>query len=270
MLGYPYDYIFDNLQVSPKQAATIPVVCNNMTIETDFWEKNDLVLKASTDDYSIEITLYGGLTKLYGTYDASNLFATINTSAVDMKENTTATFSLEGDLAKFEASYVYGIDTLQLTLTGEPYADPATIVPTDTAAYILTKTHIGKMSGFNTVYDKDEGIEIKIQVPNGNWLEGVTKDDFSYGSYVKVDGKQLEILRGNLKVVENGTTKTATIGILCSDKVWYNIIATTADQYTTAVENIVTTAATTKQLKNGKLIIIRNKQTYNAAGAIIQ
>jgi hypothetical protein len=271
MLGYPYDYQLD-VQVSPKKASTIQVVSNNMVVEPDEWEAEDLKLTASAGGYTIEISLIGGMTKLYGTYSASALYATVNLSTVELVENTNAAFSLENDLAKakFEASFVYGIDTLALTLTGKPYVDPADIEPIDYVTSVITSAYIGKMTGLNTVSGQNEDIEVKIQVRSGDWTTGVNQDDFSYGSYIKVAGTKMKILRGELKVTQTGDVKTATIGILCDDYVWYDITATTATELSTALESVEITTAPLKTIKNGQLIIIQNGVKYNAAGVVIQ
>ena len=268
MLGYPYDYQL-NVQVNPKKASTIEVVSNNMEIAPDFWEPNDLKLTAHARGYAFEISLIGGMQKQYATYSANALFATINNTSVSLVENTSAVFSQEGDLAKFEAAFVYGIDTLNLTLIGKPYTDPANITPTDTVQYTIYEAYIGKMSGFNTVSGKDDVYEIKIQVPNGNWLNGVDETCFSYGSYLKVATQKLTILRGNLKVVEADTNKSAAIGILGSDHVWYSIHATTAEEVNTSLDNIHSNAVSEKVIENGQVVIIYKGIKYNALGIII-
>lgn len=269
MLGYPYDYQL-NVQVGPKKATTIEIVSDNMEVAPDVWEPNDLKLTAHARGYAFEISLFGGMQKQYGTYSADDLFATINNTSVSLVENTSAVFSQEGELAKFVASFVYESDTLALVLTGEPYVDPANIVPNDTVSYTIYKAYIGKMSGFNTVSGKNDAIEIKIQVPNGNWLNGVDESSFSYGSYVKVAGQKLTILRGNLKVVEADTNKSAAIGILGSDHVWYSIHATTAEEVNTSLDNIHSNAVLEKVIENGQVVIIYKGVKYNALGAVVQ
>jgi hypothetical protein len=107
-------------------------------------------------------------------------------------------------------------------------------------------------------------------VPNGNWLNGVDESCFSYGSYVKVAGQKLTILRGNLKVVEADTNKSATIGILGSDHVWYSIHATTAEEVNTSLDNIHSNAVPEKVIENGQLFIIQNGVQYNAQGAVVK
>ena len=268
MLGYLYDYQL-NVQVGPKKATTIEIVSDNMEVAPDFWEPNDLKLTAHARGYAFEISLFGGMQKQYATYSADALFATINNTSVSLVENTSAVFSQEGELAKFVASFVYESDTLALTLTGAPYVDPANIVPNDTVEYTIYKAYIGKMSGFNTVSGKNDAIEIKIQVPNGNWLNGVDESCFSYGSYVKVAGQKLTILRGNLKVLEADTNKSAAIGILASDHVWYNIHATTAEEVNTSLDNIHSNAVPEKVIENGQVVIIYKGIKYNALGIII-
>ena len=89
-------------------------------------------------------------------------------------------------------------------------------------------------------------------------------------SYVKVAGQKLTILRGNLKVIQEGDVKTATIGLLCSDHVWYDITATTALPQTTANENITITNDPQKYILNGQLIIKRSDTEYNLQGAILK
>lgn len=267
MLGYPYDYQLD-VQVGPKKASTIEIVSDNMEVAPDVWEPSDLKLTAFVQGYAIDITLFGGVQKLYATYNAASLFVTINNTAVDLVENTSAVFSQEGDLAKFEASFVYGIDTLALTLTGEPYVDPINIKPVDTVQYTICKAYIG-MSGFNTVSAKNDEIEIKIQVPNGNWLNGVDESSFSYGSYIKVAGEKLTILRGNLKVAELGEQKTATIALLGSDHVWYEIVATTAEEVFSALDEINAIVNPEKVIENGQVIILYKGLKYNIFGMSI-
>jgi hypothetical protein len=269
MFGYPYDYQM-NVQVGPKKASTIEIVSDNMEVAPDVWEPNDLKLTAHARGYAFEISLSGGIQKQYATYSADALFATINNTSVSLVENTSAVFSQEGELAKFVASFVYESDTLALTLTGAPYVDPANIVPNDTVSYTIYKAHIGKMSGFNTVSGKNDAIEIKIQVPNGNWFNGVDESCFSYGSYVKVAGQKLTILRGNLKVVESDTNKSATIGVLGSDHMWYNIHATTAEDVNTSLDNIQSQEICKKVIENGHVIIIRKGVKYNALGVSIK
>ena len=66
MLGYPYDYQLD-VQVGPKKASTIEIVSDNMEVAPDVWEPSDLKLTAFVQGYAIDITLFGGVPKLYAT-----------------------------------------------------------------------------------------------------------------------------------------------------------------------------------------------------------
>jgi hypothetical protein len=66
--------------------------------------------------------------------------------------------------------------------------------------------------------------------------------------------------------VEYEDIKTATIGVLCSDHVWYDITATTADEVQAAVENISTDIAPCKIIENGQLVIMKDGMKYNVAG----
>ena len=228
------------------------------------------MISARATGYNFSITLFKGVTKKYGEYNNNAIYVEINNESATLKDNTTLLYSLNGELAMIEATFASGIDTLIVSLSGAPYVAPEDILPTDSLSYTLYGATIGKSSGFNTVMGKNEEIELKIQVPNGNWLTGVTQEDFSYGSYLKVANKKLTILRGNLIVTQQEGTKIATIGLLCSDYVWYDIIATTAAQQTTAVDKTTTFAAPTKQIQNGQLFIYRNNHIYTIQGAIIK
>jgi hypothetical protein len=116
---------------------------------------------------------------------------------------------------------------------------------------------------------KNDAIEIKIQVPNGNWLNGVDESNFSYGSYVKVAGEKLTILRGNLKVEELDEQKTATIALLGSDHVWYEIVATTAEEVFSALDEINAIVNPEKVIENGQVIILYKGLKYNIFGMSI-
>ena len=67
MQGYSCDYQFD-AQINPKQAKTIYVVSDKMQVGLHPSEESDLRLTAKASGYSIEIDLYGGVNKQYGTY----------------------------------------------------------------------------------------------------------------------------------------------------------------------------------------------------------
>lgn len=270
MNGYSGNTYELNVEVGPKKPSTIHVEGNITETTIDRFEPTDFVISARATGYNFSITLFKGVTKKYGEYNNNAIYVEINNESATLKDNTTLLYSLNGELAMIDATFVSGIDTLIVSLSGAPYVAPEDILPTDSLSYTLYGATIGKSSGFNTVMGQNEEIELKIQVPNGNWLTGVTQEDFSYGSYLKVANKKLTILRGNLIVTQQEGTKIATIGLLCSDYVWYDIIATTAAQQTTAVDKTTTFAAPTKQIQNGQLFIYRNNHIYTIQGAIIK
>ena len=270
MNGYANNTYLLNIEVGPKKPSTIQLVGTITETTIDRFEPTDLIISARATGYNFSITLFKGLTKKYGEYDINNVYVEINNESATLKDNTTLLYSLNGEQAVIDATFVSGIDTLVVHLSGAPYVAPEDILPTDTLSYTIYKATVGKSSGFNTVMGKNEEIEIKIQVPNGDWLKGVTHESFSYGSYVKVDGRKLTILRGNLQVTQEGEVKIATIGILCSDHIWYNIIATTATQTTTSLQNISTSENTQKYIRNGHIIIKLGDTEYNLQGKIIQ
>ena len=270
MNGYANNTYQLNIEVGPKKPSTIQLVGTITETTIDRFEPTDLIISARATGYNFSITLFKGLTKKYGEYDINNVYVEINNESATLKDNTTLLYSFNGEQAVIDATFVSGIDTLVVHLSGAPYVAPEDILPTDTLSYTIYNATVGKSSGFNTVMGKNEEMEIKIQVPNGDWLKGVTHESFSYGSYVKVAGRKLTILRGNLQVTQSEDAKTATIGLLCSDHVWYNIIATTAPQTTTSLQNISTSENMQKYIRNGQLIIKQNNTKYNIQGKIIQ
>ena len=270
MTGYANNTYELNVEVTQKKPSTIHLQGTITETTIDRFEPTDLVISARATGYHFSITLFNGLNKKYGEYDNNSVYVEINNESAILKENTTLLYYQNDELAVIEASFVSGIDTLIVKLSGDPYVAPEDIMPTDTLSYTIYSATVGKSSGFNTVMGKNDQIELKIQVPNGDWTKGVTHENFSYGSYVKVAGHKLTILRGNLIVTQDGDIKTATIGLLCSDHIWYNITATTAAQQATALENTTTFAAPTKYLHNGQIVIQLDNHMYNIHGAIIQ
>ena len=266
MNGYGNNTYELNVEVGPKKPSTLHLEGTITETTIDRFEPTDLIISARASGYNFSITLFKGLTKKYGEYNTNSIYVEINNESASLKDNTTLNYYQDGELAVIEATFVSGIDTLVVSLSGAPYVAPEDILPTDTLSYSIYSATVGKSSGFNTVMGKNDQIELKIQVPNGDWLKGVTHENFSYGSYLKVAGQKLTILRGNLKVTQEGDVKTATIGILCSDHVWYNITATTAAQQATAVGNITTTKKYQKHIFNGQLIIKHGETEYNLQG----
>ena len=270
MTGYGDNSYKLNVEVAPKKPSTIHLQGTITETTIDRFEPTDLVISARATGYNFSITLFNGLNKKYGEYDINSVYVEVNNESAILKDNTTLLYSLNGEQAVIEATFVSDIDTLVVNLSGAPYVAPEDILPTDTLSYTIYNATVGKSSGFNTVMGKNEQIELKIQIPNGNWLTGVTHESFSYGSYLKVDGRKLTILRGNLIVTQTEDAKTATIGLLCSDHIWYNIIATTAAQQTTDLSNTTTLTTPTKQLQNGQVVIQLDNHTYNIQGKIIK
>ena len=269
MTGYGNNSYELNVAVGPKQPSTIHLQGTITETTIDRFEPTDLIISARATGYTFSITLFKGLTKKYGEYDINNVYVEINNESAILKDSTKLLYSLNGEQAVIEATFVSGIDTLVVSLSGAPYVAPEDILPTDTLSYSIYSATVGKSSGFNTVMGKNDQIELKIQIPNGDWLKGVTHESFSYGSYIKVAGHKLTIVRGNLIVTQEGDTKTATIGLLCSDQIWYNITATTAAQQTTVLENTTTSTAPTKHLHNGQVVIHHDNHMYNIHGVII-
>jgi hypothetical protein len=270
MTGYGNNTYELNIEVGPKKPSTIHLEGTITETTIDRFEPTDLIISARASGYHFSITLFKGLTKKYGEYDINSIYVEINNESATLKDSTTLLYSLNGEQAVIEATFVSGIDTLVVRLSGAPYVAPEDILPTDSLSYSIYSATVGKSSGFNTVMGKNDQIELKIQVPNGDWIKGVTHESFSYGSYLKVDGRKLTILRGNLIVTQKEDVKTATIGLLCSDHIWYNITATTAAQPTTALEHTTTTEYTKKYIRNGQLIINCDNVEYNIQGTIIQ
>lgn len=269
MMGYG-DNIYElNVEVGPKKPSTIQLEGTITETTIDRFEPTDLVISARATGYNFSITLFKGLTKKYGEYDINSVYVEINNKSASLKDSTTLQYYQDGEQAIIEAAFVSGIDTLVVKLSGAPYVAPEDILPIDTLSYTIYSATIGKSSGFNTVMGKNDQIELKIQIPNGDWFKGITHESFSYGSYLKIAGKKLTILRGNLIVTQQADTKLATIGLLCSDQVWYNIIATTQTSTSTALDNSTTVATPTKYLHNGQLFIHKNNHIYSAQGIII-
>ena len=270
MTGYGNNAYQLNVQVAPKKASTIQLEGYITETTIDRFEPTDFVISARATGYNFSITLFKGVTKKYGEYDINSVYVEINNESATLKDSTTLLYSLNGEQALIEATFVSGIDTLVVSLSGAPYVAPEDILPTDTLSYSIYNATVGKSSGFNTVMGKNDQIELKIQVPNGDWLKGVTHESFSYGSYLKVNGNKLSIIRGHLKVVQEDDIKTATIGVLASNHVWYNITATTSESTTTALEDIATPSMTKKYIQNGQLVIKQGDIEYNLQGTIIQ
>lgn len=271
MQGYSCDYQFD-AQINPKQAKTIYVVSDKMQVGLHPSEESDLRLTAKASGYSIEIDLYGGVNKQYGTYSQNEFFATVNHTNVVLADSETAvaTFSQEGDLAKFEASVIYNMDTLVLTLTGLPYAKPEDIVPVDTVELYFEGATVQYKMGMNRIEATSTNPNAKLFIGYmGTMISTVDVANFSYSSALTLEGEQITFLRGEMTVVASGDSKVMTAGLLGNNRVWYDIYLTTATT-STATDNISMPTPAQKLLKSGQLIIIKDGIEYNAQGAIVQ
>lgn len=272
MQGYSYDYQFD-AQINPKQAKTIYVVSDKMQVGLHPSEESDLRLTAKASGYSIEIDLYGGVNKQYGTYSQNEFFATVNHTNVVLADSETAvaTFSQEGDLAKFEASVIYNMDTLVLTLTGLPYAKPEDIVPVDTVELYFEGATVQYKMGMNRIEATSADPRAKLFIGYmGTMISTVDVANFSYSSALTLEGEQITFLRGEMTVVASDDSKVMTAGLLGNNRVWYDIYLTTATTTSTATDNISMSIPAQKLLKSGQLIIIKDGIEYNAQGAIVQ
>lgn len=272
MQGYSCDYQFD-AQINPKQAKTIYVVSDKMQVGLHPSEESDLRLTAKASGYSIEIDLYSGVNKQYGTYSQNEFFATVNHTNVVLADSETAvaTFSQEGDLAKFEASVIYNMDTLVLTLTGLPYAKPEDIVPVDTVELYFEGATVQYKMGMNRIEATSADSRAKLFIGYmGTMISTVDVANFSYSSALTLEGEQITFLRGEMTVVASGDSKVMTAGLLGNNRVWYDIYLTTATTTSTATDNISMPTPAQKLLKSGQLIIIKDGIEYNVQGAIVQ
>ena len=272
MLGYPYDYQFD-AQINPKQAKTIYVVSDKMQVGLHPSEESDLKLTAKASGYSIEIDLYGGVNKQYGTYSQNEFFATVNHTNVVLADSETgvATFSQEGDLAKFEASFIYNMDTLVLTLTGLPYAKPEDIVPVDTVELYFEGATVQYKMGMNRIEATSTNPQAKLFIGYmGTMISTVNVANFSYSSALTLEGEQITFLRGEMTVQASGDNKVMTAGLLGNNRVWYDIQLTTEKTSSTAIDNIAVQTTAQKLIKHGQLIIIKDGIEYNAQGTILK
>lgn len=272
MLGYPYDYQFD-AQVNPKQAKTIKVVSDKMQVGLSPSEQSDLRLTAKANGYAIEIDLFGGVNKQYGTYSANELYASINSSNVSFADTVAgaATLSLENEMAKFEASFIYNMDTLELTLTGFPYAKPEDILPVDTVELHFAGATVQYDMGMNRIEATSANPQTHLFIGYmGSQIATVDVANFSYNSALVVEGDEVSFLRGKIQVKKNGTDKEVTGGLLGNNRVWYNIQLTTEKTSSTAIDNIAVQTTAQKLIKNGQLIIIKDGIEYNAQGTILK
>ena len=272
----PYKF---TITATPKIPTKETITFTDMTITPDPWDWSDnITITAENDEHSIELILAGGKNKGYGEYGCANGYAEVydvflDYTLIDMAPNTVAVYSLdeENNLAKFEGTFINGVDTIVISMTGAPYVDPSTIVPTDTIDINMYEGQIYlKYNMFLTIEGKNKDYNLEIMLLVDNAHEGVTTASFAEASILTVnaDASQISFLHGTLTV--NETDDTATAGLLGSDHVWYNIMVTTKEAPVSAVDNITTTVAPQKVIRNGQLIIIKNGVEYNVVGAVIK
>lgn len=271
----PYKF---TITATPKIPTKETMTFTDMIITPDPWSWSDnITITAENDEHSIELILAGGKNKGYGEYGFANGYAEVydvvlDYTLIDMAPNTVAVYSLdeENNLAKFEGTFINGVDTIVISMTGAPYVDPATIVPTDTIDINMYEGQIYLKYGFLTIEGKNKDYNLEIMLLDGDAHEGVTTASFAVASILTVnaDASQISFLHGTLTV--NETDDTATAGLLGSDHVWYNIMVTTKEAPVSAVDNITTTVAPQKVIRNGQLIIIKNGVEYNVVGAVIK
>lgn len=272
----PYKF---TITATPKIPTKETITFTDMIITPDPWSWSDnITITAENDEHSIELILAGGKNKGYGEYGFADGYAEVydvsldNETYIDLAPNTVAVYSLdeENNLAKFEGTFINGVDTIVVSMTGAPYVDPATIVPTDTIDINMYEGQIYLKYGFLTIEGKNKDYNLEIMLIDGDAHEGVTTADFAEASILTVnaDASQISFLHGTLTV--NETDDTATAGLLGSDHVWYNIMVTTKEAPVSAVDNITTTVAPVKMIQNGQLVIIRNGVKYNVQGAVVK
>ena len=264
-----------NFTATPKASETYTLTFEDMVIEPGQWDDN-LHITAENAEYAIEFQLFGGKNKGYGEYgftdgypDVDEVY--INFEYAQLKEGTVAKYykNEETGLATIEATFLLGIDTYIVTLTGEPLVNPEEIVPTDTINITMTEGTIGLVYGMVKVAASSEEAELSILLV-GEDPYNATTNEFAASSYLVTTAGSLTFLRGGLEIVEVGDVKIAYIGVLCSDHKWYNIVLTTGTEAPTALDNLNTTVAPVKMIENGQLIIVKDGVQYNAQGAILK
>lgn len=267
MYGYPNNLQID-VQVNPKKAATILLVSDKMTAAPSLQEPRDLILSAWDSGYSVEVMLFDGMIKGFGTYAEDALLATINGVSATLMEKTVATYSAAGNLVQLEATFLQGVDTFLVLFTGFPYAKPEDIVPVDTVELYFANATIVYDMGMNRIAatSADHQVELFIGYM-GNMFATVNASNFSYNTSFVVEGQEIAFLRGEMKVQKDGDDMVMTAGLLGDNRVWYNIHLTTAATITTATENIPVQTAAKKIIENGQLWIVKDGVKYNVLGS---
>ena len=267
MYGYPNNLQID-VQVNPKKAATILLVSDKMTAAPSLQEPRDLILSAWDSGYSVEVMLFDGMIKGFGTYAEDALLATINGVSATLMEKTVATYSAAGNLVQLEATFLQGVDTFLVLFTGFPYAKPEDIVPVDTVELYFANATIVYDMGMNRIAatSADHQVELFIGYM-GNMFATVNASNFSYNTSFVVEGQEIAFLRGEMKVQKDGDDMVMAAGLLGDNRVWYNIHLTTAATITTATENISVQTVAKKIVENGQLWIVKDGVKYNVLGS---
>ena len=273
----PYQF---TITATPKIPTKETITFTDMTITPDPWDWSDnITITAENDEHSIELILAGGKNKGYGEYGFADGYAEVydvylDYTLIDMAPNTVAVYSLdeENDLAKFEGTFINGIDTLVISMTGAPYVDPSTIVPTDTVNIDMYEGQIYmKYNMFLVVEGQNNDYNLAITLVDGDAHEGVTTTSFAENSILTVnaDASQITFLYGTLTV--NETDDTATAGLLGSDHVWYNIMVTTKEAPASAVDNITTNTKVSNIIpdENGLYLVSTNVAAAQMTEAIV-
>lgn len=267
MNGYPNNLQID-VQVNPKKAATILLVSDKMTAAPGLQEPRDLVLSVLDSGYSVEVLLFDGMIKGFGTYAEDALLATINGVSATLMEKTVATYSAAENLVQLEATFLQGVDTFLVRFTGFPYAKPEDIVPVDTVELYFANAMIVYDMGMNHIEATSADPQVELFVGYmGNMFATVNASNFSYNTSFVVEGQEIAFLRGEMKVQKDGDDKVMTAGLLGDNRVWYNIHLTTAATITTAVENTSVQTTAKKIIENGQLWIVKDGVKYNVLGS---
>ena len=218
--------------------------------------------------YSVEVLLFDGMIKGFGTYAEDALLATINGVSATLMEKTVATYSAAENLVQLEATFLQGVDTFLVLFTGFPYAKPEDIVPVDTVELYFANATIVYDMGMNRIAatSADHQVELFIGYM-GNMFATVNASNFSYNTSFVVEGQEIAFLRGEMKVQKDGDDMVMTAGLLGDNRVWYNIHLTTAATITTATENISVQTVAKKIVENGQLWIVKDGVKYNVLGS---
>jgi hypothetical protein len=265
--GYPNNLQID-VQVNPKKGATILLVSDKMDAAPSLQEPKDLVLTALASGYSVEVLLFNGMVKGFGTYAADALLATINGVSATLIEDSLATYSAAENLVQLEATFLQGVDTFLVLFTGFPYAKPEDIMPVDTVELRFANASIRYTMGMNRIEATSTEPQAELFIGYmGTMFTTIDASNFSYNTSLVIDGEDITFLRGEMTVQQDGDDKLMSAGLLGSNRIWYNIQLTTAATITTDVESIPMQPAAKKIIENGQLWIVKDGVKYNVLGS---